>query len=262
MYDAVANMASVTASKFTSFSSTNTYTTTALVLPENERAPLRLSASQTDALKNYVSKGGVLILASDRANRAGALINKMFNKSYGSPSVLSTATSIKTSNGKVFFEDEPDKIPTADATWAIGASTVTETEQMYVTEDRKHVTVSEFRHANGTVIFLAFDWYTSGGSGRSRWDEILEAAVRTNCGGGRRACASCSSPSTFLDQQDYQGSDLIKGGIQAASASECCKKCNGHSACSYWTFGTSGTKKGYASKKSGGVCQQKKDVVC
>ena len=48
------------------------------------------------------------------------------------------------------------------------------------------------------------------------------------------ACQSdCIEEST-----DYQGNDLVKGGLPATSASECCSKCKATSKCIYWTFGT------------------------
>ena len=37
---------------------------------------------------------------------------------------------------------------------------------------------------------------------------------------------------------DYQGSDLVKGGVGATSASQCCLACKKTPGCMYWTFGT------------------------
>jgi len=37
---------------------------------------------------------------------------------------------------------------------------------------------------------------------------------------------------------DYHGSDLIKGGLYATSAAQCCKKCSKVKGCKYWTYGT------------------------
>ena len=44
-------------------------------------------------------------------------------------------------------------------------------------------------------------------------------------------CISCQDPSQFAKSRDYQGSDLIKGGLSASSPAECCKKCTGTKLC-------------------------------
>ena len=41
---------------------------------------------------------------------------------------------------------------------------------------------------------------------------------------------------------DYQGSDLVKGGIAATTESQCCMACKKTAGCVYWTFGTDKNK--------------------
>ena len=66
-------------------------------------------------------------------------------------------------------------------------------------------------------------------------------------------CPHCSDPRSILKRQDYQGSDLIKGGLNATDASDCCSKCLANKKCNFWTYGTSGVRKG--------VCWLKKDSI-
>ena len=125
MYNTVRGLSGVAISKLTKLQNDGaSYRYTALLFPENERAELKLTTSQSDALEEFVSAGGVLVFASDKNNRAGSLINTAFNKSYGSPAVLSKATSIQTTLGHDAFKDMPVKIVSADATWAIAVDTV------------------------------------------------------------------------------------------------------------------------------------------
>jgi len=63
-------------------------------------------------------------------------------------------------------------------------------------------------------------------------------------------CISCQDPSQFAKSRDYQGSDLIKGGLSASSPAECCKKCTGTRLCQYWTYGTANPGKGLCWLKS------------
>lgn len=63
-------------------------------------------------------------------------------------------------------------------------------------------------------------------------------------------CTYCQDPSQFAKKRDYQGSDLIKGGVPVANAQACCKKCEGTKFCEYWTYGTSGKRKGTCWVKS------------
>ena len=60
----------------------------------------------------------------------------------------------------------------------------------------------------------------------------------SSCGSGATTasaagCAGCSDPSKFEWQTDYHGADLIKGGLQASSPAECCKKCEVTASCKY-----------------------------
>jgi hypothetical protein len=61
---------------------------------------------------------------------------------------------------------------------------------------------------------------------------------------GVNGCSSCQDPSTFLRKQDYQGSDLIRGGVKASSAADCCSKCRRNRRCKFWTYGTANPRKG------------------
>lgn len=42
----------------------------------------------------------------------------------------------------------------------------------------------------------------------------------------------------FSTNTDYQGNDLVKGGIKASSAKACCAACAKTAGCKFWTFGT------------------------
>ena len=44
-------------------------------------------------------------------------------------------------------------------------------------------------------------------------------------------CIGCSDPAQFAKKTDYQGMDLVKGGTQASTPAECCKKCEGMKQC-------------------------------
>jgi hypothetical protein len=87
-------------------------------------------------------------------------------------------------------------------------------------------------------------------------------------------CEDCSDSSKFAKKTDYQGSDLIKGGVKAENASACCTKCNANSQCQYWTYGTSNPAKGtcwlksskvgeepQTNRESGKVCRKAAPVV-
>ena len=52
-------------------------------------------------------------------------------------------------------------------------------------------------------------------------------------------CTNCQDPSLFSKKTDYQGSDLIKGGVPVASPKECCKKCQETKQCKYVCHSTS-----------------------
>jgi len=39
---------------------------------------------------------------------------------------------------------------------------------------------------------------------------------------------------------DYQGNDLVKGGLPASTPASCCAKCKATARCKYWTFGSKG----------------------
>jgi len=84
-------------------------------------------------------------------------------------------------------------------------------------------------------------------------------------------CVQCRDTSSFLKQHDYQGSDLVKGGVKARSPADCCKKCRENKKCRYWTYGTKRPRKGRCwlkknskgsqrqlNRESGRVCRTKK----
>jgi uncharacterized protein YfaP (DUF2135 family) len=77
-------------------------------------------------------------------------------------------------------------------------------------------------------------------------------------GGKPGQCVSCQDPSTFLKRQDYQGSDLIRGGVSARSPADCCAKCHQNKRCRYWTYGTANPRKGrcWLKKNSNGHQRQ------
>ena len=66
-------------------------------------------------------------------------------------------------------------------------------------------------------------------------------------------CKSCAISSAILWGHDYQGSDIVKGGVSAGSAKDCCSKCRAKEGCSYWAYGNSGNRKG--------TCWLKKDSI-
>lgn len=91
-----------------------------------------------------------------------------------------------------------------------------------------------------------------------------------NKGGRVGQCVSCQNPLTFLKKHDYQGSDLIRGGVSANSPADCCKKCRQNRRCRYWTYGTHRPRKGrcwlkknskgsqrQSNRESGRVCKRK-----
>ena len=67
------------------------------------------------------------------------------------------------------------------------------------------------------------------------------------------ACA-CSTATQVVSYREccLQGSDLVLGGYDVTSASECCFKCSEHKQCQFWTYGTKGKKKGKCWVKSDG----------
>lgn len=177
LFNALGAIGSTT--KITSLRTDSKYPYTAIVFPEQERRSIRLSSTQAAGLETFVSDGGVAIFSSDKKNYAGQIINSVFGKKYGSPATVTKENSTKTKQGEEVFEHAVSKLPGADATWAINGDTVDEEEQMYLTADG-YVTVAHFAHGKGDVFFLAYDWFSNGGN--SDWEEILEAAVQTNCG--------------------------------------------------------------------------------
>ena len=52
------------------------------------------------------------------------------------------------------------------------------------------------------------------------------------------------TPHMVSHECGLQGSDIVKGGYDVTSASKCCIKCSEHKKCEYWTYGTSGSRKG------------------
>jgi hypothetical protein len=94
-------------------------------------------------------------------------------------------------------------------------------------------------------------------------------AIRAR-GGRVNQCVSCRDTTTFLKKHDYQGSDLIRGGVRASSPAECCKKCRQNRRCRFWTYGTHNPRKGRCwlkknsrgsqrqnNRESGRVCHKK-----
>ena len=88
-------------------------------------------------------------------------------------------------------------------------------------------------------------------------------------------CTTCNKPETFLNGEDYHGSDLVKGGLKSSSASDCCNMCKQNPKCQYWTYGTGPNRNGRGKNKcwlkkntsghekqknrvSGRVCRKKK----
>lgn len=94
--------------------------------------------------------------------------------------------------------------------------------------------------------------------------------IRKARGGQVNQCVSCRDTTTFLKKHDYQGSDLIRGGVRASSPAECCKKCRQNRRCRFWTYGTHNPRKGRCwlkknsrgsqrqnNRESGRVCHKK-----
>ena len=90
---------------------------------------------------------------------------------------------------------------------------------------------------------------------------------------GAQTCRDCDQDSSILRKQDYQGADLIKGGLRASSSKECCKNCRANAKCKFWTHGTTGNRKGTCwlkadstgreaqdNRDSGKICRTAADV--
>jgi len=62
------------------------------------------------------------------------------------------------------------------------------------------------------------------------------------------ATPSCDDSCNMIDQHDYHGNDLIKGGhTDVADHQECCQLCHANAACTFWTYST-GNSNGKAAK--------------
>jgi len=117
-------------------------------------------------------------------------------------------------------------------------------------------------------------WLKGSAAGRQRQSNresgrVCRTERRAAKGGRVNQCVSCRDSSTFLKRHDYQGSDLIRGGVSADSPDECCKKCRQNSRCRYWTYGTHNPRKGrcwlkkntrgsqsQSNRESGRVCKK------
>ena len=57
-------------------------------------------------------------------------------------------------------------------------------------------------------------------------------------------CSDCGNAENILHGHDYEGADLVKGGVTSSSPSDCCSLCRARDGCSYWAYGNSGARKG------------------
>lgn len=77
-----------------------------------------------------------------------------------------------------------------------------------------------------------------------------------------RGKKECTAPSQFEDKVDYQGSDLIKGGVPggAADAKACCEACAAHATCKFWTWAKNNKKCWLKSAMSGWEKQSNREA--
>ena len=50
---------------------------------------------------------------------------------------------------------------------------------------------------------------------------------------GERHLSDCTNASTFKPKTDYEGHDIVKGGVKATDAADCCTQCSKSQSCKY-----------------------------
>ncbi len=158
-----------------------------LIMPEEENGSYtNLSVEAKETIHDFVSDGGTLVINSAYESYDTAFLNQMFGWSLsdggifysdGGHSFGITSDAIGTR-----YEGAPSTLPDNDGTYTIATSSLPEGALNLYDDGSGNTAMFSITVGNGTVVFLAYDWYNAApvGGYDGGWLDILNLAVSGN----------------------------------------------------------------------------------
>ncbi len=130
-----------------------------------------LPASAVDAINSWVNAGGVIMMTGTAGSEDVEFLNRVFGWDLTSQSGSSWSLNADNAAGTP-FEGGPASLNEPSATDSIGAGTVAGFKAIYGTDS--NATVAEIGFGAGRVLFLGYDYFSSGISGTGFTDTATQ----------------------------------------------------------------------------------------
>lgn len=157
-----------------------TATAGVIVIPEQEGGSLSedLSDEALTVLQNFVSDGGLIVAMGQSVGKTADLINDLTGADVSNGGSGDTAT-IQEAAGNTVFQGGPSFLPNANGTYPLDVDSLPESASVFYANDDDGVFAAAIPSGDGSVVFLAYDWYNGWPIGHqdSGWVEILARAL-------------------------------------------------------------------------------------
>ncbi|MBV1786435.1 DUF4347 domain-containing protein [Marinobacterium sp. D7] len=148
----------------------------------NPGDPLFLPESSKTDIRNWVDAGGVIMMTGTAGSKDTDFLNTIFNWDLTTESGSSWSLNESNAAGTP-FEGGPASLSAPSATDSIGSGTVAGFTAIYGTDS--NAAVATIRYGAGTVIFMGYDYYSSGISGTGFTDTATQYGADVSDGSTR-----------------------------------------------------------------------------